>query len=510
MYWSRLGGTHIVAGPITHASRPEIREQMLGNVSRRLRSAIRLFPHAESPLTWVGEVAQENVAAERENNELLRVFCRSHARPTLIRILERLCERPSALAVTILVLCSCNVAPVHSESSLGCPDGLWIGPQLLAQAPAGERLSFPSLTMTRAQRVVAAVALPARNEGRMPDPSTRIYNIQGRDLGLPPAAHRVAFPQVFSASDSTVTLIWASSTTQPGLYDFSSAMAGPFTSLWVATLSDELHWSQPNRILEAAAIGWDPWLSSEPFVAQDRTWVLAIVAKPTGSRRSQIHLLRGGPNKPTEIQLLPLDGLYSYASAASKRAFLYVAWVGVGRGAPGANNVLFRRSADGGATWDSSIPVHVPAPNLAFEVRLLVSANGELHVIWVERGEGDALLGHAASNDNGESWAVSDQLRIRGGLSMLRAVLDSCGAIHALYRTDIDPNVGGRIGYAIWDRIWKPQRFPFGDLRGDGLGLSLGSDQSLHAVFGARHASSSAETLQLYHALRPAKSNAAR
>lgn len=98
--------------------------------------------------------------------------------------------------------------------------------------------------------------------------------------------------------------------------------------------------------------------------------------------------------------------------------------------------IYYKRSTDGGLTWDSDIRLTID-PASSFNPS--ISTNGsELHIVWYDFRDGNGEIYYKHSTDGGLSWGEDTRLTNNSGSSLAPSISVSASDIHVVWQDDRD------------------------------------------------------------------------
>jgi hypothetical protein len=98
----------------------------------------------------------------------------------------------------------------------------------------------------------------------------------------------------------------------------------------------------------------------------------------------------------------------------------------------GNDEIFYRRSFDGGATWGDAIPL---TSHPAISRVPSIAVNGSiLHIIWRDEREGNSEIYYKRSTDGGTTWSTDTRLTNDPGLSNSTSISVSGTIVHAAWR----------------------------------------------------------------------------
>jgi len=104
--------------------------------------------------------------------------------------------------------------------------------------------------------------------------------------------------------------------------------------------------------------------------------------------------------------------------------------------------IYYKRSTDGGASWQDDVRLTQALKNSLFHSRCLVADSaGQLHLLWDDKRFGNFEVYYKRSTDGGDTWQADLRMTEDPGLSYGSSLcLDSSGRLHAVWFDDRDGN----------------------------------------------------------------------
>ena len=355
--------------------------------------------------------------------------------------------------------------PVGVAAAQGIPDCRVSGwsPAHPVLSDSGEMIS-PSLAFRGEAGVLAGNSF--RDWARWSTIRFRLTTLGGDELPLPEGSFTFARPRVVFDSSGRIHIFWAepqpsnaSSDTSTGAPDLGELYHGVYLggSSAVEVNGRRVTWSVPRSVYRAGQLGWYPG-SADVHTSPDGTIHLAFSVH--GPWNGLVHI-REGQGTRVITEFIEEAGLYpDLHIGADGRVFM--AFIAPARDGPGwdANSVFFRRSVDGGRSWEPAVLVSRSGRNEAHEVRLVATEDGTLHLAWRQNtsgGSGAEAVWHSTSSDAGATWTRPRGLPFPAGTPKgLRAVAGPDGSIHAIVSIGGGGSASG-LFHSRWDRNgWGP------------------------------------------------------
>lgn len=334
-----------------------------------------------------------------------------------------------------------SVAAAAAQASLPCEG--WAAP--VAVFPDSSTLANPSLVFAGAAEYFIG---NARWPTDLREAGVRIAGSAGSSV--PPPDHpgmNYILPVGGAADSGQLVLIWAepkdrTKPTRPG-DRFGSIYRSNFLGDRIRINDQPIYWSSPEPLYQGDDIIWRGARESSIRRSADGTLHLAF---PTLDRGVVYLRLRDGrrPSDQTRMitEFLGEQGLYA-SLALGMRQDVYLPYIaGYSDGAAShPNSVFFRRSLDGGLSWEDRVLISPSEGREAHIVQSEVTSGGEIHLLWrrdILRKNG--TLWHSMSLDRGVSWTPPREIAKpdRGNLAGLSVAADSSGALHVAFTSDGD------------------------------------------------------------------------
>ena len=347
-----------------------------------------------------------------------------------------------------------------------CESGHWSEPRpAIAGSGPVRSAQFLNVATGRSQSWIVGTDIPMFDGSPVRESPLTAAAIAGVDIGHPAGRWTFAMPTAVVDNEDQLHVLWAE---PPGVHDtFDSGRWPPrqLTSIWAARYSPASGWSVPERIYEGENLFWTPGPiadgvlrgeSVDANASRDDRIGLAV-ATFTGDPQQPLLLLRRRAARWSvdTIPSLILGGPVE-ASFGADRAGVYVAFLAPdAKARSDVNSVFFARSSDDGHSWGTARLISRSGSYPAHELQLLVASTGVVHLVWRQTGpDGSVTLRHAMSDDGGTRWGKIDDDGAPGQRKRLRAVMDACGRVHAVYEDwSRGPDII-RLAYVMWNGAW--------------------------------------------------------
>jgi predicted neuraminidase len=196
-----------------------------------------------------------------------------------------------------------------------------------------------------------------------------------------------------------------------------------------------VNWTTSQRLT------WTANNSSYPAIAVDPSDNLHIVWYDSTVGNEEIYYKRstdGGMHWTASERLTWTSYSSSYpAMAVDSSGKLYVVWHDL---TPGNEEIYFKKSTDGGATWTPSQRLTWTS-GTSYVPKIAVDPSGNVHVVWFDDTPGKYEIYHKRSTDGGGTWTTIQRLTWTLGESWDPAMaIDSSGNLHVLWHDDTPGN----------------------------------------------------------------------
>jgi len=204
-----------------------------------------------------------------------------------------------------------------------------------------------------------------------------------------------------------------------------------FVLLIFNTLNVFAQWQTDVRLTN------DPSLS---YTSYNNTWciasngnVLHVVWQDYRDGNLEIYYKRstdGGVTWGTDVRLTN-DGAFSEnPSVAVSGQIVHVIWQDNRQGA-GNDDIFYKRSSDGGATWGADIQLTNDAAYSQYS-SLAVSGSA-VHIVWHDTRDSDYEIYYKHSTDGGISWSADMRLTNSVGISYYPSIAVNSSLIHVVW-----------------------------------------------------------------------------
>lgn len=272
------------------------------------------------------------------------------------------------------------------------------------------------------------------------------------------------FPDIAADQSGQVHVVWASFITG---YD----------AVMYTTSKNGLDWTRPTDILALPYTG----AATRPIISFDFHGYAHLVGRNDNKMvyyRVPVHDLQALPRWPPERDMSQLGGAYFSGISVGPDGRLHFIFTEnpLAEECLTCYSIFYRQSRDGGISWTSPIML-TPVGNGAIKPQILVSRNGDLHLVW-DAGRGGGLaqvtgstqVSYAASHDGGKTW--SEPIEFSGSSA---GYPGSSGRF-----ITVGEDGGGKL-IVVWLKL--PDDVPHYQVSSDG-GLNWSAPAPLSGVFG--------------------------
>ena len=191
----------------------------------------------------------------------------------------------------------------------------------------------------------------------------------------------------------------------------------------------------------AKRLTWTSGVSSSPAIAVDSGDAIHVIWQEYISDNLEISYKRsgnGGTSWSPNRRLTWTEGWSGCpAIAIDSNDALYVAWEDVIT--PGNSEIYFKKSPDGGATWNPAERITWTSSYSRFPA-LAIDSNDAVHAVWEDDTSGDYEIYYRKTTDGGATWGAAQRLTWNTGSSYFAAVaIDSSNHIHVAWH-DLTPD----------------------------------------------------------------------
>lgn len=326
-----------------------------------------------------------------------------------------------------------------------CTYGDWSKPRFVEAVRWGGLLRAVEVVQRGGSQFVFANDVPTLEIPTDRHPLVAVQ-LPDRKIGRPAGDFLFVYPRAAVGPDGVLHMVWAEPDDPP---DSDKWGDWTHTSVWYARHEAPRGWSDAVEVLRADRISWE--MTGRAMAVDSAGRVHVIVQVGGDLLGDALHVVRAD----SAWQRSRIDDTFLYpALTAGPGGRLYLAYINAG-GTGNPNSVFLRSSADGGRSWSEPNRVYASGGRQAFRLDALRSADGRLHLIWQDNGQG---FRHTSSADGGRTWSDLDDVAFRQGILAHDAVLDRCGTVHVVFETlalnaDGEPRM--RLRYVRWQGGWS-------------------------------------------------------
>jgi Neuraminidase (sialidase) len=103
---------------------------------------------------------------------------------------------------------------------------------------------------------------------------------------------------------------------------------------------------------------------------------------------------------------------------------------------PGNFDIYYKHSTDGGATWSSARKLAMPIIEAGFTA-IAIGSSQTIHVVWYDYTPGNGEIYYARSADGGATWSLPKRLTWTPGRSAFPSIaVDSSNRVHIVWNDD--------------------------------------------------------------------------
>lgn len=254
-------------------------------------------------------------------------------------------------------------------------------------------------------------------------------------------------------------------------------------------------WSTAKRLT------WVPGISSYPSVVVDSSDRIHVVWNDYAPGQEEIFYKRstnGGASWSSSKRLSWSDGIGSVPSiAADSSNGLHVVWTTY---IPGAAEIFYRKSTDGGVTWQASKRLTWTS-GVSLHPKIVSGLSGWVHVVWYDDTPGNYELYYQRSTNGGTTWQAIKRLTWSSVDSVWQSVaVDSGGGIHIVW---VEGNQGEWPLHEIYYKrsinggsVWQAtKRLTWNNSSSSSPRITIGSGSEIHVSF----TDSAAGNAELYY-----------
>jgi hypothetical protein len=277
----------------------------------------------------------------------------------------------------------------------------------------------------------------------------------GTAMTLPKGANEGRGLRLAVSAPDTLYLLWGIRSAEA---DTSNGGSRFVNELWFASRAGRAAWTQPTRLYLAEKIRMDDTDLHDMVHDGTGTFHLVFAAQRYFAETNLVHVrMRAGRATVTAIEL---RGGAGYVDAVPTASGLLVAFVAPDVTKPrNANSVFVIDVDDRGFHAPARLVMSSPGQEQAFALRAVSTADGAIHLVWVEaRPAEPPLLRHTVSRDGGKTWSPWHDAPYNGDPHFALTPAGSAGV--AAYYTVWTQADRSHSEMRCWDESWhSAQRF---------------------------------------------------
>jgi len=266
--------------------------------------------------------------------------------------------------------------------------------------------------------------------------------------------------------------------------------------LLIAAQTAQADWTPAKRLT------WTPGHSFSPAIAVGSNNRIHVVWYDNTSGNYEIYYKQstnGGTSWSAHKRLTWTAGDSSYpAIATDSTQTIHVVWHDT---TPGYADIYYRRSPDGGTTWNA-VQRLTWTSSKSYDPALAVDSNDKIHLLWRDSPSGNIDIYHKRSTNGGLTWSAAKRITWTADETFGPAIsAASDNKIHLVYPDDSSGDrqlyyMVSSAGGLTWS---SPKRLTWSS--GDSLepALTLGSGNTLRLVWYGETATS----LEVYYKKSP-------
>jgi BNR repeat-like domain len=198
---------------------------------------------------------------------------------------------------------------------------------------------------------------------------------------------------------------------------------------------------------QAAKAGWTPakritWTSGWsmlPAIVVDSSDHIHVVWEDDTTGNVEIYYKRStdGGTSWSAARRLTWTSRQSRDSAvaADSNNALHVVWEDGGEGSGQEYDIYYKRSTDGGATWEATKRLTWTASS--FSPAIAIDSKNVIHVAWLDDAPGNEEIYYKKSTNGGATWSAAKRLTWSSGLSLEPGIaVGLSDAIHLAWEDD--------------------------------------------------------------------------
>lgn len=215
--------------------------------------------------------------------------------------------------------------------------------------------------------------------------------------------------------------------------------------------NDGSSWESPDTLTTAGTVLFrDGDALPCPSMAASNNLVHLVFQDARGDSAGEVYYKRStdnGQNWETDERLTPIDTLITlWPTVASSGNLVYVVWLQQKSPIDSAFQCYFKRSTDGGTSWQDTVCL-IPEATIDYmfgtpQVTAKATTKGQLvGITWGDFRDGNPEIYFRASTDGGASWGAAIRVtQDTMGSYQPSAVIDNSGYMHIVWTDDRDGN----------------------------------------------------------------------
>ena len=230
------------------------------------------------------------------------------------------------------------------------------------------------------------------------------------------------YPVIATDSSNVIHVVWEDGTPSSGYeINYKRSTDGGAT------------WGETQRLT------WTSGTSAYPAIALDSSDTIHVVWQEHLSFSSEIYYKKStdaGTTWSAAKRLTWTNGqVYAYdpAIAIDSGNIIHVVW---SHDKPGNREIYYKKSADGGTTWGATQRLTWTSGE-SWHPAIAADSGNTIHVVWQDNTPGNDDIYYKRSTDGGATWSAAQRLTSNSGDSLLPAIAaDSGNTIHIVWYDD--------------------------------------------------------------------------
>jgi hypothetical protein len=205
--------------------------------------------------------------------------------------------------------------------------------------------------------------------------------------------------------------------------------------LFLSAQTARADWSGVRRLTWTADSSYDPAITSGPGNTVHVVW---SDYTPGNYEIFYKRSADGGSTWSANKRLTWTSGdSFAPVVAVDSGGVVHIVWYD---NAPGHNEIYFRRSPDGGATWSGVKRLTWTSGDSVFPV-IAIDTNDAIHIAWSDDTPGNAAIYYRQSQDGGVTWSALKRLSWSSGTCQTPSLAAGSGnAVHIAWIDDTPGN----------------------------------------------------------------------